>query len=188
MKTIISKTVAIFSMLQVSMGLVYAETPIETTEDEGCVAISELFLSPIGIEQSLDQLDSTEIEECLMKEGLDYKKMNMGAYGTVISVYPKNFLIGGVGMARIIFILNEYAKMIMYESVQTEDYFNVCKAVEENLEKYAVSKDLPKNEIANPSTLMLSDSLGVSVGFISEKQISIIYIMDMNNLKGFLNQ
>lgn len=172
-------------LLSLIFSVVYAETPTETSE--GTRVLSEILLYPLGIEQSIDQLESSEIESELMKDGIECKVLNMGAYGTVITAYPTNFLIGGVGIARIIFILNEYSKMVIYESVQSDDYLDIGKVIENKLENYSSRRDRTNGGNTNLSTFMLSDSLGISVGYLLEKQISMICVMDMDNLKGFLN-
>ena len=173
-------------LLLVGINPVYAAPPNETLE--AVESLDNMLLRPLGIEQSISRLETSEIESDFKRRGFDYRKLDIGAYGTVIALYPTNFDIGGVGISRIIFIMNEYAKMAMYESVPSTAYPDVCKAIEDNLNDNSIRKDMTNDGNTNLSTFMLSDSVGISVGSIPEKQISVIYLMDMDNLKGFLNQ
>ncbi|MDE5848249.1 MAG: hypothetical protein K2H71_12965 [Muribaculaceae bacterium] len=195
MKTAIIKTMsALLLLMTFSIGVSLAEcrevaladSPNETLE--AIESLDNMLLRPLGIEQSIGRLETSEIESDFKRRGFDYRKLDIGAYGTVIALYPTNFDIGGVGISRIIFIMNEYAKMAMYESVPSTAYPDVCKAIEDNLNDNSIRKDMTNDGNTNLSTFMLSDSVGISVGSIPERQISVIYLMDMDNLKGFLNQ
>lgn len=181
------KYIAYIVCLFLTYSISFAQTQSPSTTQRCCELLSDNLIYPLGINSQINQLDIPAIETGLQKEGTEYRTMNIDTYGTVITAYPTNFMVGGVKMARIMFILNDAAKMIIYESEQSEDYVNVCETVSSILDECSITKDFTEGDAADISTFMISDSMGISVGELPAKHISMLYFMEMQNLNDFLN-
>ncbi len=161
-----------------------AESPAELFK--GNVLLTELFVNPLGMDNLIGDKDAASVERKIQDSGLEYKKMSVGPLGEVFSIFPTNMKIGETEIASLGIAVNNDYTMLAYQSKESNDYQDMCRVLDSALRKYAVKAD--KNDTGNGSFIiyMLSEQWGVAVGSDDGRQVSMAYLLDIENLKGFI--
>lgn len=178
------KKVFLFLCLIVGIAQGMAESPAELFE--GNALLTELFVSPLGMENLIGDKDAASVEGKIQNSGLEYKKMSIGPLGEAFGIFPTNMKIGETEIASVGIAVNSDYTMLTYQSKVSDDYQDMCRVLDKALKKYAVNAD--KNDTGNGSftIYMLSDQWGVAVGSDDSRKVSMAYLLDIENLKGFI--
>ncbi len=138
------------------------------------------------MENLIGDKDAASVEEKIQDSGLEYKKMSMGPLGEVFSIFPTNMKIGETEIASMAIVVSNDYTMLTYQSKESDDYQDMCQVLDTALTKIAEKVD--KNDTGNGSftVYMLSEQWGVAVGSDDSRQVSMAYLLDIENLKGFI--
>ncbi len=178
------KVLFLILYLIVGMALGMAESPSELFK--GNVLLTELFVSPLGMENLIGDTDAHSVEGKILDSGLEYKKMSMGPLGEVFCIFPTNMKIGETEIASVAMAVNNNYTMLMYQSKECDDYQDMCRVLDTILRKYAEKADSNDTGHGSFTIYMLSEQWGVAVGSDDNRKVSMAYLLDIENLKGFI--
>lgn len=150
--------------------------------------LSDLFVNPCGIEHPFEEYDTESLRIDLDKIQSDYKFLSLGDYGNifrVIPTVPEN--IGGVKIRQTTIVLNDSFNGIMYESDSCDNYKDMYTYLCNSLKNYSIYNDNEDYQDNDMAVFMLTDKYGVGISLMNDKKITMAFLMDMKNLKKFMN-
>lgn len=157
---------------------------------KGNEALSKIFVNPMGIDNVLDQHDANALKADLDKLGLTYQTRDLGNYGEAFAITPsgfESFEIGGVPVARMVIMVQDSFNGLMFMSEPSDNYLDLCSYIDNALS--GISKRIEGNA-ADPAGLhqyMLTDTCGIGVIPVPQNKTSIVMLMDIRNLMGFIS-
>ena len=154
---------------------------------KGNEALSKIFVNPMGIDNALDQHDANALKADLDKLGLTYQTRAFGKYGEAFAITPSGFEIGGVPVARMVIMVQPGFNGLMLMSEPSDNYLDLCSYIDNALS--GISERIEGNA-ADPAGLhqyMLTDTCGIGVIPTPQNKTSIVMLMDLRNLMGFIS-
>lgn len=148
-------------------------------------SLTPVFVSPLGLENVMDisDMDSLQVKaECL---GLNYKVMDLGQYGKVMSITPEVFEIAGVPVDRLMIMMTNGMNGLVIQSAKCDNCRDMSDFIDGELVPLAKKSDSVSD--ADGRVKMLTDEYGVATGVAGNSNTAIAILMEVTNLKDFLS-
>lgn len=161
--------------------MLYAQYPpkaLSNNED-----LTKIFVNPLGIQNAISTSNPDSLIIHIERMGLDYKTIDLGKYGRVISISPTDFHIGNTPISRLMIIIQKDMNGIIFQSAKDDNYKDMSTYLNRLLPNYAVSSQ----NMQSYTTYMLDNTVGIVVGEFEKEKTSMAILMDMKNLQGFLS-
>lgn len=169
----------------VSMGMMHAENLSEILKSND--VLSGIFVNPLGMDNAVESNNIDSLIASLDKD-TEYKTLNLGVYGNVLSITPKDMTIGGVKVAKLMIFVQNDANGMIIQSEPSENYKDMADYIDAAMKDFKTSSDAKESSAAdNFKTYMLGENYGISVGSMPDQKMSLAMLLDMKNLKGFLS-
>ena len=173
-----------FSMLVCFSSLIWAQSLSEIFKENE--SLQSIFVNPLGITDVIEDTDIESLESKVIQLGLSYDRQSLGPFGEALSVIPPEFKIGGVDVSRMTILVNKAIKMLLLTTSPSDGFLGFCSYLEKHLHDYNIKMESNRNVRKNFKLYMVSDQYGIAVGSVANKKTATAILMDMHNLKGFI--
>ena len=149
--------------------------------------MKNLFVSPLGIDGVMENPDFDSLVSEVKSRGLDCKSLDLGEYGKILNIMPKDIAIGGVCIDRMMMVVNKDFNGLIYQSEPSDNYKDMCSSLDKSLSGFAKMVDNAGSGTLQFNVYMLNDDYGIAVGAMDNTRTAMAFMMDMKNLKSFMN-
>lgn len=147
--------------------------------------LSDLFVSPLGIENAIEEKNFISLTDKMSALGLEYKTINLGQYGNAVGIKTDEMCINGVDIDNVMILVQDNINGIIYQSVSCDNYREMFDFINEEL--MSLSQIAEKSiSVGNMKVHMLTPEYGIAVGAFDQNKIVMTMLVDMRNLFGFL--
>lgn len=148
--------------------------------------LRSLFVNPAGLDQNIDSTDATSLNGELNAKDVPFNMFDMGTYGTIFILPQNKLTINGVDIDKTILVVNDNYSGIMYVSKPSDNFTDMCWHLDNQLKKLSISDVKEEFNTSGINVYMVSDKYGVGVINDPKRKVAMAALMDMKNLKSFL--
>lgn len=177
------RLIGVIAALVLYAGISFAESLKEAFKDNSF--LTETFVNPMGVKDLPGISDADVLVKELTDNNVEFQETDLSIFGKVFRIVPDNMKIGGVALASMIISVGSDANMVIYTSEPSDDYMDLCKALDQELSPYTMKISQSAIGSDNLQVYMVGDKYGIAVGPDQKNKLAMVTLLDVKNLKAF---